>query len=143
MSRENVDLLSRAIALGNEGNLAELVELYHPDVEVRDTHHLPDVPERLQGRPALVAAWARWLETMGDWTVELMECVEADPWVVCELRWQATGKGSRARPPERLAEAYEIRDGLIVRQISGFADVAAALAAVAGERGQAPFSPSG
>lgn len=127
MSQENVDCLRRAVALGNAGDLDALAELYHPEVEMRDLQNPPDMPEELHGRAAIVSSWGRWLDALENWTVDVVELVDADPWVVCDLRWRATGKGSAASIDWRVTDAFEVRDGKIVRQIAGFPDVASAL----------------
>jgi len=127
MSQENVDCLRRAVELGNVGDLDALAELYDPQVEMRDLQHPPDVPEVLHGRTGIVGAWERWLDALEDWNAELVEIVDADPWVVCDIRWCATGKGSTASIDWRLTDAFEVHDGRIVRQIAGFRDVATAL----------------
>jgi ketosteroid isomerase-like protein len=127
MSQQNVDCLRRAVELGNAGELDALAELYDPEVEVRDLQNPPDLPEMVHGRAGIVAGWARWLDAMENWKVDLVEIVDADPWVVCDMRWHATGRESAAPIDWRLTEAFEVRDGMIVRQIAGFKDVASAL----------------
>ena len=130
MSHENVDLLLRAVASANAGDVEAAVDLYHPDAELRDLQHPPDTPEVLRGRDAIVAALRRWLEVLDDWTIELHEYVDAHPWVVGELTWHATGKGSNTPIDWRVAEAYEVKDGKITRVLAGFPDIATALKAV-------------
>ena len=46
------------------------------------------------------------------------------------MSWRATGKGSEASIDWRVAEAYEVNDGKIVRVLAGFANVGEALKAV-------------
>jgi ketosteroid isomerase-like protein len=130
MSRENVELLRRAAELVNAGDLEAVAELYHSDAELRDLQHPPDTPEVLKGRAAIMAAWAAWLECFDDFTLEVYEFVDADPWVVGDGRWRATGKGSDVSIDWRVAEAYEVQDGKIVRVIAGLPNVATALKAV-------------
>jgi ketosteroid isomerase-like protein len=130
MSQENVELLRRAAELGNAGDLEAVAELYHSDAELRDLQHPPDTPEVLKGRAAIMAAWEAWLESFDDFTLEVYEFVDADPWVVGDVRWRATGKGSDVSIDWRVAEAYEVQDGKIVRVIAGFPNVATALEAV-------------
>jgi ketosteroid isomerase-like protein len=127
MSQQNVDCLVRAVALGNAGELDALAQLYHPDAEMRDLQNPPDVPEMLHGREGIVAAWERWLDALENWRADLVQVVDAEPWVVCDIRWRATGKGSTVAVDWRLTDAFEVHDGLIVRQIAGFPDVASAL----------------
>jgi ketosteroid isomerase-like protein len=130
MSQEKVELLRRAAELGNAGDLEAVAELYHSDAELRDLQHPPDTPEVLKGRAAIMAAWGAWLESFDDFTLEVYEWVDADPWVVGDVRWRATGKGSDVSIDWRVAEAYEVQDGKIVRVIAGFPNVATALEAV-------------
>jgi ketosteroid isomerase-like protein len=140
MSRENLDLIRRAVELANESNdpqtvEAAVAELYHPDVEQRDLQHAPDLPEVVRGRAAVAAGLQKWMELFDQWSVEVHEYIDADPWVVCDTHWWATGKGSDVSIDWRVADAHEVKDGKIVREIYGFPDVAAALKAVRAEGG--------
>jgi ketosteroid isomerase-like protein len=128
-----VDCLRRAVELGNAGEFEALAELYHPEAELRDLQRPPDSPEVVHGRDAVVASWERWLEALGEWNVEVSEYIDADPWVVCDMLWRATGKGSAAPVEWRVTEAFEVRDGLIVRHIENFPDIPTALRTI--ERG--------
>ena len=136
MSRENVELIRRAVeSFNGVGDLdpKAFAGYYHPDVEVRDLQHPPDVPETVRGFDAYVAALERWLDLFDRWSLEVHEYVDADPWVVCDTRWRGTGKGSEVEVEWRVADAHEIEGGRIVREIYGFPDVAAALEAVRAE----------
>jgi ketosteroid isomerase-like protein len=128
VSQENVEFLLQAVALTNAGDIEAGAKLYHPDAELRDLQHPPDMPEILRGRSEIVASLARWLEALDGWTIEVLEYVDADPWVVSEVRWRAIGKDSGAPIEFRAAEAIELRDGQILRQIAGYPDIATALA---------------
>ena len=128
MSQENVELLLRAAAAANAGDIEAGAELYHPDAELRDLQHPPDMPEVLRGRREIVASFARWTEALDSWTIEVLEYVDADPWVVSEVRWRANGRDSGAPIEFRAAEAAEVKDGLILRQIAGYPDIVTALA---------------
>ena len=142
MSRANVQLIRRAVVLANENAESQAVEavvaeLYHPDVEMRDLQHPPDVPEVMRGRAAVAAGLQKWMELFDHWSVEVHEYIDADPWVVCDTQWRATGKGSDLSIDWRVADAHEVKDGKIVREIYGFPDVGAALDAVRAEGGDA------
>ena len=45
MSRENVDVLLRGIAFANAGDVEAGADLYHPEAELRDLQHPPDMPD--------------------------------------------------------------------------------------------------
>jgi ketosteroid isomerase-like protein len=105
VSQENVEVIRRAVALVNAGDVEAAVELYHPDAELRDLQAAPGLPEVLRGREAIVAGLTQWLEVFDDWTIEVQENIDAHPWVVCDTQWRATGKGSEVSIDWRLADA--------------------------------------
>jgi ketosteroid isomerase-like protein len=127
VSRENVQFLLQAVAVVNAGDIEAGATLYHPDAELCDRQHPPDMPEILRGRSEIAASLAQWLEALDSWTIEVLEYVDADQWVVSEVRWRAIGKDSGAPIEFRAVEAIEVDDGQIVRQIAGYPDIATAL----------------
>ena len=144
MSEENVARMRRVVEMFNDDLPREREEaqaraagVYHPEVEARDLQPPPDMPALVRGREAVVDNLLRWTELFDDWTVEVLEYVDAEPWVICDSRWRATGKGSETPVEWRVAEAHEFRDGKIVREIYGFGDVDEALEAVRAEGAQA------
>jgi ketosteroid isomerase-like protein len=46
--------------------------------------------------------------------------------VICDTRWYDKGKGSGMPIEQRVADAYEVKDGKIVRAVTSYPDVAAA-----------------
>jgi ketosteroid isomerase-like protein len=130
MSQENVEVARRANALFGAGDMEALIGLYHPDAEWRDLQHGPDTPEAVHGRAAIFALWTQWLETFDDFTVEIYEYIDAHPWVICPTRWSGTGRQSGATIDLRTADAYEFREGKVVRAVLSYPDVETALKAV-------------
>ena len=133
VSQENVEVVRRSVELWNAHGLdaiEAIAEMYHPDAEARDLQPAPGVPEVARGRAAIVSVWRQWLEALDDWRVEVHEFIDADPWVVCDYHWHASGRGSEVPIDWRVTEAHEFKDGKVVRSLFGFPDVAAALEAV-------------
>jgi ketosteroid isomerase-like protein len=132
MSQQNVQLLRRCAELLNVGDWDALFELYHPDVQVefRDLRPLPDTPEVLRGREGVRRVVAHWSAPYDEFGAEVYQYIDADPWVICDTRWYRKSKGSDIGTDVRFADAYEIKDGKIVRAIIGYPDVATALTAV-------------
>jgi ketosteroid isomerase-like protein len=129
VSQADVDFLRSGIArLQGATDLEAIAEVFHPEVEVRDISHLPDMPELLRGREQVVAMFEKWMEDLDDWSVEYSDWVDADPWVVCKAHWRAIGKGSGAPVEWVIADAYQVKDSQIVRAVWGYPDVEAALA---------------
>ena len=95
MSQANIEIARQAVAWANAGDLEAVAELYHPDAEARDLQpYASGTPEVMIGRAAIVAVWEQWLEALDDWRIEIHELIDADPWVVSDTHWRATGKGS-------------------------------------------------
>src|SRR5947209_15573604 len=118
------------MALPNAGDWDAMFAWFAPHVEIRDLAHAPDVPEVLLGIEAVRRVVGGWIETYDDFRTEVYEYVDADPWVICDTRWYGKGKGSGMSIDQRVADAYEVKDGKIVRAIMGNPDVAKALEAV-------------
>ena len=118
------------MASPNAGDWDAMFAWFAPQVEIRDLAHAPDVPEVIRGTESVRRVVAGWIETYDDFRTEVYEYVDAEPWVICDTRWYGKGKSSGMSIDQRAADAYEVRDGKIVRAIMGNADVARALEAV-------------
>ena len=73
---------------------------------------------------------AQWTEAYDEFSLEVYEYIDAHPWVVCDVRWCGIGKGSELPVDNRVAQAFQVEDGRIVRVIDGYSDVATALKAL-------------
>jgi ketosteroid isomerase-like protein len=130
VSQANVEIVRRANALFNAGDWDALSELYHPDAELRDLRHAPDVPEVLRATDAINHVVANWRNIYDEFGAEVYEYIDAHPWVICDVRWHGKVRGSDVPIDGRSVDAYEIKDDKIVRAITSYRDVATALAAV-------------
>src|SRR3954454_7213586 len=113
MSQENVDVMRRANASFNARDWAALIELYHPDVELRDLQHAPDIPEVVRGPRALDRVVATWSEVYDEFGAEVCDYIDTDPWLICDASCHGKVKGSDVPISLRVADAYEINDGKI------------------------------
>jgi ketosteroid isomerase-like protein len=130
MSQENVEIVRRANTFGNAGDFDSFFELFDPDIEFRDLQHAPDLPEIIRGIDAFRLMAATWTEVYDEFRADIHEYIDAHPWVICDSHWYGRGKGSGIEIDLRAADAYEVRNGKIVRVINGYHDVATALKAV-------------
>jgi ketosteroid isomerase-like protein len=130
MSQENIEVIRAFMASPSAGDWDSMFPWFAPDVELRDLAHAPDVPEVLRGTEAIRRVVAGWIETYDEFRTEVFEYIDADPWVICDTRWYGTGKGSGMAIEQRVADAYEVKDGKIVRALMSSPDVATALEAV-------------
>ena len=130
MSQENVEIVRRGTALLNAGDWEAAFALYHPDAEYRDLQHAPDMPEVFHGHAGLRAVAAMWTEVYDEFGAEVYEYIDAHPWVVCDTRWYGKSKGSDVPVDVHVADAYEVKGGMIVRAMMSYPDVATAIEAV-------------
>ena len=130
MSQENVDLVRRGFASANAGDWDAVVEGYDPEVEFRDLRPAPDSPEVLHGHAGIRRVLALWTEIYDEFGAEVYEYIDAEPWVICDTCWHGKAKGSDAQIQNRVADAYEVRGGRIVRVVMSYPDVASALRGV-------------
>ena len=130
MSEEKVEIVRRANALGNARDWDTLLALVHPDIEWRDQMHAPDVPEVLHGIDEVQRLVAQWEAAYDTLTQEILEYIDADPWVICVTRWHGAGMGSGTPVEVRSVDAFEVKDGKITRSYGGYRDLAAAHAAI-------------
>lgn len=131
MSQENVEKLRASNAGVNEGDWDAALEMHHADVELRDLRHPPDLPEVVRGLDAVRHTVSQWRDVYERFEAEVFEYVDADPWVLCDTRWHGTGRGSDLPIEVRGVDAYEFREGKVVRIVLGYADMATARRAVA------------
>jgi ketosteroid isomerase-like protein len=130
MSHENVEIVRKANAYGNAGELDSFFEVFDPDIEFRDLQHAPDLPEVIRGLDAFRVMAANWTEVYDEFRAEICAYIDVHPWVICDSRWYGRGKGSNLEIDLHAADAYEVRDGKIVRAIVGYPDVGTALKAL-------------
>jgi ketosteroid isomerase-like protein len=119
----NVELVRRAVAAFNAVDMDALPELVHPEIEWRDQMHAPDVPEVVHGITALEHLASQWEAAYDSLTAEVLDYIDADPWVICVTRWRAQSKGSGIEVEVRSVDAYEVEDERIRRSWGGYPDL--------------------
>jgi ketosteroid isomerase-like protein len=131
MSQENLDLVRHLNALGRARDWEAVFALIHEDIEWRDQMHAPDVPEVLHGSDAIRKLISQWEAVYDEFQAEVLEYIDADPWVICNTRWHGKGKGSGTPVEVHSVDAYEVKDGRITRSFGGYADLSSARKAIA------------
>jgi uncharacterized protein len=128
-SSEAVELVRRGFAAYNAGDMETLMELVHPELELRsdpDTMNAGDY----RGREGLNEWNANWVEAWESFQVEptAVEAVD-DRRVLVEARQHARGAGSGVEVEMDVYWAFEVEEGH-VRRIELHIDRADAVAAV-------------
>src|SRR5260370_1166320 len=130
MSQEKVEVVRRAEAVFKKDDLDAAFRESDPDIKVHYPQTAPDLPDVYHGRDSVRLALTYWTDALDEFGVEAYEYIDADPWVIADVRWHGEGKNSEVRVDVRQADACRVEEGKIVEWIVGYPDVAAALKAV-------------
>lgn len=134
MAREDVDRLRGAYQAFNEGGVEALLERLAPEIQVRDRESSPDRQTRY-GKEGIRQLFHSYMEAFDALRLEPEEFIEAGDQIVVSLYQQVRGKGSGAEVVGRIAHAWTMRGGEVVR-LRIFGDKERALEALAAEGGQ-------
>ncbi len=118
MSRENVELASKAFDALNQGGVEALLVYLDPEIEwISTPGFLPDAEDRF-GHEGV----RRWFEMLGElfddvrWEAE--EFIDAGDRVMVAATTTARGKGSGIPAELTLFHVFTVRDGKAVREES-------------------------
>jgi ketosteroid isomerase-like protein len=115
MSRENLEMVERVLALARDRPEALWEVLDHDVVWDVETLDIPDSPERYWHGPAGVREFfRRWVGPFDEWGYEVGELIEAGDSVVAEIHQWGRGKGSGASVESRFWQVWTIRAGKVV-----------------------------
>ena len=110
MSQENVEVVRRAFAAWNAGDMEAFREFYDPDVIVRPPEGWPE-PGPFVGREAVMRQWEQLRATWDAEAVELIsDFIDAADRVAVRQAWRGAGQvrsaaGVRAGGPGRCGRA--------------------------------------
>jgi uncharacterized protein len=114
MSHENVEVVKRANALTNEGDLDAAFRLLHPDIEWVIAKEHPDA-RTVTGYEAVEVYRREWQEMLPDVRVEFDRLLDTGNAVVAIGTVRGTGAGSGADVRVPIGFVFTLRDGLIAR----------------------------
>jgi len=116
MSQDHVEVVRRAIAAFNRGELdglAATYDWYDPDVEFFEDPHHPEAVQR--GADAIESYFRNFVDLFDDYSIEIEEIVDAGDQVVVFNRQRGRGKGSGAEVDVSSAWVFGFREGRISR----------------------------
>jgi ketosteroid isomerase-like protein len=129
MSQENVEIVRRAYAAFNDGELGTVLEILDPDIEWNASDVFFDQPRTYRGRRAWQEEFLQDLmQIFEEYRGEPEEIRDAGDQVVAVAQMGGTGRRSGAKAMARVAHVFTFRDGRLVR-FSEFRDVREALEA--------------
>jgi ketosteroid isomerase-like protein len=116
MSKENVDLIRRGLALFNQGEVdAVLREVLHPEIEMTPGIGRLGVGT-IRGREAVRQFWMEdLLQALEEFHIEPLRFEDFGEVVLVEVRYRARGPGSGIDVEQTFSTVYSFRDGLVQR----------------------------
>ena len=129
MSQENVEIAKRANAAFNRGDVDAALERFAPDAELQDLLNAPDQSTTVKGLDAIRETWTLWIDAFDELRADINEYIDAGSTVIGAVHWHGQGKASGVSIDVHQFDAYEFRDGRIIRASLGFRSRAEALEA--------------
>ena len=129
MSLANVEVLRRANAAFNRGDIDGWLEFVADDIEFEDTKNAPDVPAVAKGKEALRASVVAWTEAFGGGLKgEIVDYFDVDDHhVACVVHYSGKELRSGMEVDFKGVDIWEIRDGKLIRGKVSFPDRESAL----------------
>ena len=120
MATQNVEILRRANAAFNRGDVDALLELLAPDAEFQDLANAPDQSPVVKGGAAIREVWTLWRAVFDELRTDIDEYIDRGDALICAAHWQGEGKASGISIDVHQFDLYEFCDRSLVRMILGF-----------------------
>jgi ketosteroid isomerase-like protein len=129
MSRENIELVQRANAAFNSGDIERILGLMHPDIETVVGPELSAEPDTYRGHDGIRRYFDSFGDAMRDVRFHPEGFREARGSVIVAVRLTAKGRFTRIEVEQCLGQVWSIRRGKAI-QIRSYVSYRAALNAV-------------
>ena len=116
MSRENVEIVRRALEAWERSDLKAAADLLDPEVEWRMPPNIPEAGT-YRGRDEVIRRLEEFLEAWDDLAVTVEELIDAGDRVVALVRYSGQGRGSGIEigGVSTDAQVWTLRDGKALR----------------------------
>jgi ketosteroid isomerase-like protein len=114
MSRENVEVVRRAVEAWDVGGSESAKEFWAADIEWHDPPDLPD-PRVVRGREAVAAYLTEQVNAVGDMDVTLVDARRRGGAVAIRLEITIHGATSGVDVPDEFAQVVDVADGRLRR----------------------------
>lgn len=129
MSTENIELVQRANAAFNSGDIERILGLMHPDIETAVGPELSAEPDTYRGHDGIRRYFDSFEDAMDEIRFHQEEFREVCGSVIVAVRLTAKGRFTRIQVEQRLAQVWSIRHGKAI-QIRSYVSYRAALRAM-------------
>jgi len=110
VSDDNVEVVQRWHAAWNEGGVAAVRELLHPDIEWHEASEMPGGSTHV-GSPAVEAYLQSLVDTVGHFKADVLETAVADDRVITVLHVHESVTASGVPFAFTVTHIHEIREG--------------------------------
>jgi ketosteroid isomerase-like protein len=115
MSQENVELVRRGYEAFAQGEIAEALAMFHPDIQVEDHERSLETPTSYHGREGFLTLFATVNEGFSDVRYTPEELTDVKDRVLVEVRRTGRGTASGAQVDERQFHVWDLAGGRAVR----------------------------
>lgn len=127
MARDDVERIRQGYVDFNRGAWEDVFVMMAPDFVVRDRDEIPD-PQTYHGLEGARRAFAGAGGDFDEYSIEPVELIDGNDWVVAVLRQRGRGKLSGAEVEGEIVHLWRLRDGAAV-ELRAFSTKEEALAA--------------
>ncbi len=115
MSQQNVEVVRRALAAFNSGEMKQVLAIVQPDFEARIAPELSAEPDTYRGSSGLQRYFDSFREAFEEIRFEIEGLTDAGDSVVVGLRMTAAGKVTKIPVEQRNAGVWTVVDGKVSR----------------------------
>lgn len=111
MAQDDVDRLREGYAAFNRGDFDAVLATVAPDFVVQDRDDVPD-PQTYSGTDGALRAFAATSGDFDEYSIEPVEMIDGEEWIVVVARQRGRGKLSGAMVEGQIVHLWRLRDGL-------------------------------
>jgi ketosteroid isomerase-like protein len=115
MSEENVEIVRALYAAWSADDLDTVLEVYHPEVELRTSGSFPDLEPSYGGHSGVRLFWDAMLAPWDSFQIDVERVVEGDECAAVAIRFRARGKVSDALTDMRQGHVLRFKDGRVAK----------------------------
>ena len=115
MAGSNADIVRELFGDFGRGDFDAALAKLDPEVDWGEPPDMPETVGAYSGREGVVAEFGRFMSAWAELQVDLEQVEQAGERVVVLTRWRGRSKGTGIEVDQRVAQTYELRDGLVVR----------------------------
>ena len=113
MSEENVEIVGALYAAWSDHDVDAVLEVYHPEVELRTSGSFPDLEPSYSGHSGVRSFWDSVLAPWDSFQIDVERIVEGDECVAVAIRFRGRGTVSGALTDLRQGHVLRFKDGRV------------------------------